>query len=227
MKADDILAKSINEAEKYTSASRKIRTSLRKAGYKLLGSGADATVWAKSDGPVIKIIMPDDHKGSGIAGDTFMKFYEFCKAHPDWPNLPRFKDEEVDVFTEDGKDYIMVTMERLEPIPNNSFEEAMVWILSDGASSNKSWEELTKIIVDPNTWNNYGGELTATEIVSKFNSMKKYKILQWEILFNIMKLLYHRGRINKLGWDLHTENAMLRSSGTIVITDPWFTSQIQ
>ena len=39
----------------------KLFSELEKAGYKLIGSGADATVWTKSDSPdVIKIIMPEE-----------------------------------------------------------------------------------------------------------------------------------------------------------------------
>lgn len=37
----------INEAESNTAASKEIRLALTAAGYKKLGSGADATVWAK------------------------------------------------------------------------------------------------------------------------------------------------------------------------------------
>jgi hypothetical protein len=37
-----------------------------------------------------------------------------------------------------------------------------------------------------------------------------------------MKLLYQSGKINKFGWDLHTENVMQRSNGELVIVDPWF-----
>jgi len=39
-----------------------------------------------------------------------------------------------------------------------------------------------------------------------------------------MSLLYNTGRINKIGWDLHTENVMQRSDGTLVIIDPWFST---
>ena len=51
--------------------------------------------------------------------------------------------------------------------------------------------------------------------------MNEQERLKYEVLFKLMTLLYHTGRINKVGWDLHTENAMMRGD-TIVITDPWF-----
>lgn len=226
MKADDILSSNIKEAEKYTSASREIRTSLRRAGYKLLGSGVDATVWAKKSGPVIKIIMPDTAEGSGSAGETFMKFYEFCKAHSDLENLPRFSDKEVEVFQADGKDYVMVTMERLRPIPNGSFEEAMVWILSELATTKRTWEQAQQVINDEQTWINYEGGATPEQILGAWDQLDFKDKLEYEILFKLMTLLWHKGRINKVGWDLHTENAMMRDD-TIVLTDPWFNSNIK
>lgn len=35
-------------------------------------------------------------------------------------------------------------------------------------------------------------------------------------------MLYKTGQINKIGWDLHTENVMHRRNGQLVIIDPWF-----
>lgn len=214
----------VDEAETRTLASTQIRTNLRKAGYKLLGSGADATVWAKKSGPVTKIIMPDDGQGAGLAGDTFMKFYEFCKEHEGYDNLPRFSDNEVEVFEADGKDYIMITMERLAPIPNGSFQEAMVWILSDLATKTMSWQQALQIISNEKTWMHYDEGMDPVQILQTIDSLDQRDLLEYEVLFKLMTLLYHRGRINKIGWDLHTENAMMRGD-TIVITDPWFNMQ--
>jgi len=210
----------INEAEIRTPASKEIRTTLRKNGYKLLGSGADATVWAKNTGDVIKIIMPDDHMGAGTAGDTFMKFYEFCKQNSTLQNLPKFSAQESSVFKADNKDYVMVSMERLSPIPESSFQEAMVWILSDLATKRISWDDAKKEIVNPNTWANFEG-MNGDQVIKIFRSLDKKGLLELEVLYKLMTLLYHKGKINKLGWDLHTENAMMRGN-TIVITDPWF-----
>lgn len=223
----------IDEAESYTPASKEIRTSLRSAGYKLLGSGTDATVWAKKSGSVIKIIMPDDGEGAGIAGDTFMKFYEFCKQNRGLENLPKFSGQEVDVFDIDGKEYVMISMERLKPIPQGSFEEAMIWILSDLATKNITWSAALKTIRRESTWAQwtswtswtYENTMSYQDITATLKRLDAVGMEQYAVLFTLMKLLYHRGRINKIGWDLHTENAMMRGD-TIVITDPWFSSKI-
>lgn len=219
------LVEFIDEAEIRTPASTQIRTTLRKNGYKLLGSGVDATVWAKNAGEVVKIIMPDDHQGAGVAGDTFMKFYEFCKENKTIQNLPKFSGKEIDVFKADGKEYVMVIMERLNPIPENSFQEAMVWILSDLATKRITWKDAKRIINDDKTWQYFESTLTSKAIKKIFNNLDKTQLLEYEILFKLMTLLYHKGKINKLGWDLHTENAMMRGN-TIVITDPWFNGAV-
>jgi len=213
----------ITDAESHTSASTEIRTSLRSYGYKLLGSGVDATVWAKKSGPVIKIIMPDDKMGAGQAGDTFMKFYEFCKENSSIENLPRFSHNEIDIFEADGKQYIMVTMERLNPIPTGSFQEAMVWFLSDFATKKMSWNQVVQELKYEQNWINYTSDTWATdplEMMLRFDSLDRRDLLEYEVLYKLMVLLWYRGQINKMGWDLHTENAMMRGD-TIVITDPW------
>lgn len=219
-----MLINEIAEAEIRTPASKEIRTSLRRAGYKLLGSGVDATVWAKTSGPVLKIIMPDDGQGAGSAGDTFMKFYEFCKNNQNLDNLPKFSENAVDVFTANGKDYIMVSMERLKPIPRGSFQEAMVWMLSDLATKPVTWEKALQMIDDERTWQHYEGDIE--KILRTLDSLDDRDLLEYEVLYKLMVLLYHKGKINKIGWDLHTENAMMRGD-TIVITDPWFNQETE
>lgn len=220
----------LKEAEKYTPASTEIRQTLRKNGYKLLGSGVDATVWAKSTGDVVKIIMPDDGQGAGSAGDTFMKFYKFCKENQGLENLPRFSGGEAEVFQADGKDYVMATMERLAPIQHGSFEEAMVWILSDLAPKGLNWNQVLATIRDERTWENYVDQIedenALENILITFDRLDERDLLEYEVLYKLMVLLYHRGKINKIGWDLHTDNAMMRGN-TIVIIDPWFNSVVE
>lgn len=221
----DVTGTKLREAEIRTPSSTEIRGAMRKFGYKLLGSGEDATVWAKKSGPVVKIIMPSDGEGAGPAGDTFMKFYQFCKENPALENLPKFSGGEMEVFQSDGKDYVMATMERLNPIPSGSIQEALVWILSDLATKKAAWSSALRVMKDPSTWVDYGGGMQPDDIVDTINGMSRKELLEWEVIYKLMALLYHRGRINKIGWDLHTENAMLRD-GTVVITDPWFAVQV-
>jgi hypothetical protein len=125
----------IDEADSKSQYAHEITLKLQAAGYKKLGIGADSTVWAKDDSYVIKILMPDDPNSQ--AEKVFQKFYEFCQQHPKLSVLPKFN--EVNTIDIGGKDYTQIEMEKLTPIVNNTFEEAMVWALSDMVSDNLSW----------------------------------------------------------------------------------------
>lgn len=200
-------------------------------GYRKLGSGVDATVWAKKgSSDVIKIIMPSDSSRMDSAEKTFRKFYEFCQANGDQPNLPKFvhitKQGHVEPFTVQGKNYIMIGMERLNPIKNGSISQALVWILSDLATKNIKWEQAYKQLLKSQTWKFWEGKPSVKEIVSNIKNFDDLTLGKIALLYTMMRLLYHKGRINKMGWDLHTENVMQRDDGTLVITDPWFQEKL-
>jgi hypothetical protein len=206
------------EAEHGTDTAKEIEKHFKKAGYKKLGTGADANVYAKDEQNVIKILMPEDP--STQSERVFNKFYEFSAEHNDIKNLPKFNS--VSKFDVLDKEYTVINMERLYPIENNSFEEAMVWILSDLAIQRINWNEALQIIQDETTWENFTGNIPLEEIFNRIDNLDDVDKAEYGLLFTLMTLLYHTGRINKIGWDLHTENVMQRKDGTLVIIDPWF-----
>jgi hypothetical protein len=209
----------VHEAEADTLHSDEIKRQLTAAGYKELGTGADASVWAKDSSYVIKILMPED--AGSRAEETFRKFYEFCQEHQDLECLPKFN--EVNVIDIQGKDYTQIDMERLIPLKSRSFNEGLVYLLSDYATKKMPWEQVKQALSQPKTWHDteYFSK-SANQFALKISSLNKLNDAKLAVLYNVMTLLYHTGRINKMGWDLHTENAMQREDGTIVITDPWF-----
>lgn len=207
------------EAESRTKNSATIAKKLKAAGYKKLGSGADSTVWAKDEASVIKILMPED--SNSLAEKTFLDFYNFVRSNPNFPNLPKFL-ESTQTMNINGKDYTFVVMERLKPIKRGSIDEAMVWILSDFAVKKMSWEDVQKELANPDTWQHWDAPPSVEKILQTIATMDKEVSLRYGVLYYLMALLYHTGRINKLGWDLHTENVMQRADGTLVVIDPWF-----
>ncbi len=224
----------ISEAETGTKNAKQIASTLKKAGYKKLGSGADATVWSKEESSVIKIIMPEDGEDADSATKTFIKFYEFCQQHKDIKCLPKFVEIQgsgYSSFELGGKEYLQISMEKLRPLKRNTFEEMMVWILSDFATKDVQWEDVKREIADPSTWGFRNGKWIWAGFFKKMPDMLKDRIgeasfdKEYKILFMVMRLLYVTGRINKVGWDLHTENVMQRSDGTLVIVDPWFNAE--
>jgi hypothetical protein len=216
----------VHEQEVFEDYSTIVQT-LRKAGYQELGSGADATVWTKDAGTVIKIIVPEDEESeSDQAVATFKKFYEFCMAHQDIECLPKFIKIQGSHYAEfeiKGRTFLQIAMEQLYPIKKNSFEQGIVYVFSDYATKRIPWQRVKQELTLPKTWHDTEFfERKANEFALKISQLNELDEAKLSVLYNVMVLLYHTGRINKMGWDLHTENAMLRRDGTIVIIDPWF-----
>lgn len=218
----------LEEAETGTPESREIVQTLKNAGYNQIGSGADATVWMKDAGQVLKIVMPESQDITQAAF-TFKKFYEFCMQHQDLECLPKFipiQGQAYAEFTLGNKQYMQISMEQLKKIPRNSFDEGIVWFFSDFASNNAPWKEVNEELGYPKTWYNYNSRF-ANRYADKWQNLSmikgnEQKYAEYQLLYTVMQLLYTTGKINKMYWDLHTENAMLRDDGTIVIIDPWF-----
>jgi hypothetical protein len=214
----------VAEAETATQNSRQLAKEFRQLGYSQIGSGADATVWAKDDSHVIKILMPED-VGSR-AEQIFRKFYEFSIAHQDLASVPRFN--EVNTIDINGKDYTQIEMERLAPIEPDTFMEGIVWLLSDYVAEQTPWPTIESELAMPSTWEiynpNYANTLAKTWQSLLENPAGRKTYAMYRQLYNVMKLLFTTGTINKFGWDLHTANVMRRNNGQPVIIDPWFSS---
>lgn len=215
----------VTEYERRTDNSKEIFAQLQQAGYTYLGGGQDATVWGRDEGEVLKVLMPSENKERAEA--SFLIFFNACVSMPNNPYVPKFVGE-YEVFEINGTSYMQITMERLHPIAENSFEQALVWALSDvsGDDYYEDWNSLTDYLLNDDTWS--GCDLPITdempEIVwEKMRGSGDFRE-QCEGLFDTMRTLYNVAESNDLGWDLHTENVMQRKDGTLVITDPFFTS---
>jgi hypothetical protein len=222
----------IAEAERGTKNAKEIANTLKTAGYKKLGEGVDATVWTKDDGSVLKIIMPQPYNTKHapvrkdrpeLAADTFMKFYDFVQKHKELRCLPRFKQiqgESIAKFSLRGRDYLQISMEKLNSLKKGSAEELLVWHLSDYAAQNTDWNTVVQELQQPEASMHYKPK---EQERFKFFMSDKDKLLEHKMLYTTMKLLHVTGSLNNMNWDLHTENAMQRADGTIVIVDPWLT----
>jgi hypothetical protein len=212
----------VAEAETATQNSRQLAKEFRQLGYSQIGSGADATVWAKDDSYVIKILMLEDVDSR--AEQIFRKFYEFSMAHQDLACVPRFN--EVNTIDINGKDYTQIEMERLAPIEPDTFMEGIVWLLSDYVTEQTPWPTIESELAMPATWEmyspNYADTLARTWQSLLENPAGRKTYVMYRQLYNVMKLLFATGTINKFGWDLHTANVMRRNNGQPVIIDPWF-----
>lgn len=87
---------------------------MEKLGYKNIGAGLDAQVFAKETGPVTKILMPESGDIS-TAENPFLAFYNYCQANARNPHLPKFLDINKDIEL-DGEKFRQITMERLQEV---------------------------------------------------------------------------------------------------------------
>ena len=221
MRADEFTTKTgIQEYDAGSESSKQITAKLKQLGYKLLGSGHDATVWTKDAGSVIKILMPSiDNESSDNA---FLIFYNFCQKHKS-PFLPRFVDiggVHHSAFELNGKQYRQISMEKLAPLPSGSLMEKMVWALSDlSAVPFIKWSNVKQQLSSPNFWEHFPNPGNHSEEVAQALADPQLE-KQYSSLFVIMQQLYQTAKQHGLGWDLHTENVMARGN-TPVITDPY------
>ena len=180
----------VTEAETATQNSRQLAKEFRQLGYSQIGSGADATVWARDDSHVIKILMPED-VGSR-AEQIFRKFYEFSMAHQDLACVPRFN--EVNTIDINGKEYTQIEMERLAPIEKGTFMEGVVWLLSDYVAEQTPWSTIESELAMPDTWEiyspNYADTLARTWQSLLENPAGRKTYAMYRQLYNVMKLLF-------------------------------------
>lgn len=203
----------IPEYEQDTGRSREIQQTLRQAGYRRLGGGAEATAWARDAGQVIKIIMPDDASDAQASMRTFQDFYRMTQRNPSphWPRFYEMQDERgrSSVFARfkiQGRPYMQIAMERLRPL--DTIEAAVVGMLSNHVRRRKNWAQV---------WTRL-----STSSSERVREVADRHRDQLESLFQAIKLSRAQGRTLGYGWDLHPGNVMRRRDGTFVITDPWF-----
>jgi hypothetical protein len=209
------------EAEYGTPAHKEMSTVLTNNGYEYLDDGAEASVWAKGESHVIKIIMPETRRAHNKANNIFEHFFTFCQAHQKEPNLPKFYQFNDGTYRKEidfgGNTYIYMAMERLYPLPKNTLEESIIWALSDEIYNEKTWIEFCEDIFSLDFWSNN----------KAIKQLKRLSAAQWkklERLYHILEALRDHNVIHKLGaWDLHTANVMKRRNGDLVVIDPWFT----
>jgi hypothetical protein len=202
----------------------KIRQTMKSAGYAELGTGADAAVYAKDADTVIKILMPDS--GQLSTGEkTFLDFYQYVTTSKPNPFLPRFvkiQGQHHNRFEIDGEPFRQIAMERLQPIPAGTALQGIVWIMSECAARQLSWQQvLDDFMTESDLWRYWSGDPDVPELVyNEFIDHNKQSY--YEALYITMLILARLGAHKGWGWDLHTENVMQRADGTPVIIDPWY-----
>ena len=207
----------------YDHHSKIVNQAMSKAGYRKKGEGADAVVYSRDAGTVIKIIMPiiGDY---GLADQTFLTWYNFCQQHAGNPHLPKFQKiagQHHAQFEIDGEKFRQIAMEKLKPIPAGSKLDDVVLDLVKSVEHNKS----VKDIEMANLKYIYRGKPIPSQVLRHTEQHIKLieKIMnQYPELYKTLTAVFQTGRRAGLSSDMATRNnVMMRADGTPVITDPW------
>ena len=190
---------------------------LSQAGYKSIGKGADAIVFAKKTDPnVIKVLIGDRDTNTDIAAKGFLAFVKFCRALSS-PHLPKFG--EISQIQVGSEVMHQVILERLYNLTED--EKDVVWFMAQAVANDLPWESIMERI-------HSHGAKAHEEYQAKVQAEKaKYlKIAQkHRSVFEIMQKLHDHANILKtVSMDLLSDegqNIMKRKDGTWVITDPY------
>jgi hypothetical protein len=203
----------------------KIQAHLSRNGYTMLGSGMSAMVYSKDSSTVIKFIFPWDVTTLEYEQQAVLNFYNMCQKLNS-PYLPRYisiDGQHHATFVLDGEEFFMIALEKLNKVLEGSYDEAIVWLISDFVGNQLSWDDFLADVEDPITWKHYEHNPSDEFIgdLLEYVSRNSHDIeAKWKPFFEVCEAVFWTGVRHGYAWDLHTENVMMRGD-TPVITDPW------
>lgn len=189
-------------------------------GYRLLGRGADQSVFVDpKTGFVVKIFGTSRNTfGRPRLGDftpaqrSFLLFWMYCQANTDNEFLPRFFGWKRFQFK--NYQYLRIFTERLSEVYDESLR-VLLPSLADLVTQKRinpkstSVDELLSTINEPL-------KDSLTSLVEKIGAQGLLKLI--ETIGDLRDI----GHNNQMGLDLDAPNWMQRSTGQIVINDPYY-----
>jgi len=119
IKNKGIVARKIEEQEltefDYNKHVNMLNDYMNKLGYSYIGHGTDAHVFAKEEGPVIKVLIPENGDIS-TAKNPFLAFLNYCEKNANNPHLPKFIETTKQPIQLGVEKFDQVVMERLEEL---------------------------------------------------------------------------------------------------------------
>jgi hypothetical protein len=187
-------------------ASYKLHGILRDYGWKILGTGFEATVAEKPGMPYVLKIFPRASK--------YTQFVQFCQQQANNPHLPRFSRY---VRPVPQTNFAYVRMEKLKPVREatlmNSYAEYLCAV--DQVFRSEDRESVF--------WNHAMSRWDLDELPEKsgytdVTDCAAQAPESWrQVIESLVQLMHSEGLTQ---FDLHSENMMLRGS-TLVVTDPF------
>lgn len=194
-----------------------LRSQLAQMGYKSIGKGVDAIVFANKTHPdVIKVLIGEADSHTDRAAEGFLTFVKFCDQVSS-VHLPKFGSI---TQTQVGSEVMyQVSMERLYNLTED--EKDVAWFMARAVSRDLPWESVLETIHSHGERANpeYQPQITAERA-------KYLKIAQKnQTVFVVMQKLHaHAASLKNVSMDLlndEGQNIMKRKDCTWVITDPY------
>ena len=133
IKNKGIVARKIQEQEltefDYNQHVKMLNDYMQKLGYSYIGHGTDAHVFAKEEGPVVKVLIPENGDIT-TAKNPFLAFLNYCEKNANNPYLPKFVETTKQPIQLGAEKFDQVVMERLEELDPDYDEMIMDMIES-------------------------------------------------------------------------------------------------
>lgn len=196
----------------YTKTREDLINMLEQRGIKFIGGGKYGSVFAHDSwNYVLKIVEDDPH---------YLAFVDWAMKHPS-PNFPKFEKKplKMHVFHQrnrgDSNTMWVIKIEKLQPIQDKKLLQFLVSELENMAVA--AWRhENGRDIAEPRP-----------HYMQNMPDGTQQKGVTWADMFKQFPWMYSLGLTYANFWeaeagvpDIHGDNLMQRSDGTIVITDP-------
>jgi len=148
IKNKGIVARKIEEQEltefDYNKHVNMLNDYMNKLGYSYIGHGTDAHVFAKEEGPVIKVLIPENGDIS-TAKNPFLAFLNYCEKNANNPHLPKFIETTKQPIQLGVEKFDQVVMERLEELDPDYDEMIidMMYSIDEGSPLDPQYRQYT------------------------------------------------------------------------------------
>ena len=148
IKNKGIVARKIEEQEltefDYNKHVNMLNDYMNKLGYSYIGHGTDAHVFAKEEGPVIKVLIPENGDIS-TAKNPFLAFLNYCEKNANNPHLPKFIETTKQPIQLGAEKFDQVVMERLEELDPDYDEMIidMMYSIDEGSPLDPQYRQYT------------------------------------------------------------------------------------
>ena len=212
---DTAWLRDLREMASRSRDAQEISQRMRAAGYDLWGEGVDSMVWGKSEGAVVKIVMPSPNQGHSRqdAGNrAILAYRQWAQEHRNNPHMLKFLPINGQPYRHiriGQSEFLQLRMEALAELPNAAAQFLHELIDDEVWQHFLTWQDFLRYASRDPDWRDRLDDLP-----------DRYRA-QMPGFYNIAARLRQWGTGQGLSWDLAGFNVRERADGTMVIVDPF------